>query len=48
MIKIEEHKNKMALIKKQANEAKGSRRLQLIKCYHRMQKELKQCQMYMR
>lgn len=47
MIKIEEHKSKMDLIKKQADNSKGQQRLQLLKCYHRMLKELKQCQLYM-
>jgi hypothetical protein len=46
MVKIEEHKNKMQEIKKQANRSKGRQRLQLLKCYHRMQKELLQCQMF--
>lgn len=48
MVKIEEHKTRMAVIKQQADKAKGKQRLQLLKCYHRMQKELKQCQIYMR
>ena len=47
MVKIQEHKNKMEDIKRQVNKSKGRQRLQLLKCYHRMQKELLQCQIFM-
>lgn len=41
MVKIDEHIKKMNNIKAQADKSKGKQRLQLLKCYHRMQKELK-------
>jgi len=47
MVKIEDHKIKMASIKEQADNSKGKQKLQLLKCYHRMQKELKECQRHM-
>lgn len=40
MVKIEEHVDKMNFIKKQAIRSKGQQRRQLMKCYHRMKKEL--------
>jgi hypothetical protein len=44
---LEEHILKMENIKKQADNSKGIQRLQLMKCYHRMQKELLECNMYL-
>jgi hypothetical protein len=47
MVKTEEHILKMENIKKQADNSKGKQKLQLIKCYHRMQKQLLECNMYL-
>lgn len=47
MIKIEEHILKMENIKKQADNSKGNKKLQLMKCYHRLQKQLLECNMYL-
>lgn len=48
MIKIQEHKNKMLDIKKQISNSKGEKKKQLIKCLHRLQKELNKCYLYMK
>ena len=47
MVKIEEHIQKINEIKKHINNSKGTQKKQFIKCLNRMQKELKQCQIYM-
>jgi hypothetical protein len=46
MVKIEEHIKKMNDIKKQADNSKGNKKLQLLKCYHRLQKQLLEYKMY--
>lgn len=43
MTRIDEHKRKMQDIKKQADEATGKKKQELMKCYHRMAKELRFC-----
>lgn len=48
MVKIEEHKQKMIDILLQANNSKGKKKQQLMKCYHRLQKELLQCNLYIK
>ncbi len=48
MVKIDEHIKKMNNIKAQADKSKGKQRLQLLKCYHRMQKELNLCNIYLK
>lgn len=48
MIKIQEHKDKMLDIKKQINNSRGEKKKQLIKCFHKLQKELNQCYLYMK
>jgi len=47
MVKIQEHIDRMNEIKRQADNAIGKRKLQLMKCYHRMQKQLSECKMYL-
>ena len=47
MVKIEEHLLKMENIKRQADNSMGKKKLQLMKCYHRLQKELLECNMYL-
>lgn len=47
MVKIEEHKQKMEDIKRQADNSYGKKKLQLMKCYHRMLKELQVCERYL-
>lgn len=47
MVNIEEHINKMNLVKKQINNSKGKQKLQYIKCLHRLQKQLSECNMYL-
>lgn len=47
MVKMDEHIKKMEDIKRQADNSKGQKRLQLMKCYHKLNKELLQCQMYL-
>lgn len=48
MVKIEEHIKKMKDIKSQADNSKGKKKLQLMKCYHRMEKQLLECNMYLK
>lgn len=48
MVKIQEHIDKMEEIKKHINNSKGNQKRKYIKCLHRMQKELKQCQLYLK
>lgn len=45
MVKLDEHIKKMNNIKAQVDKSKGKQKLQLMKCLHRMQKELLQCQL---
>jgi hypothetical protein len=47
MVKIEEHIQKMNDIKNQINNATGKRKNDLLRCYHRMQKQLLECNMYL-
>lgn len=47
MVKIQEHIDKIEEIKQQINNSKGQQRKQFIKCYHRLQKELIQCYMFL-
>lgn len=47
MVRIQEHIERMIEIKKQADNAIGNRKLQLMKCYHRMQKQLSECKIYL-
>lgn len=47
MVKIEEHIQKMNDIKSQINNATGKRKNDLLRCYHRMQKQLSECNMYL-
>ena len=47
MVKIEEHKKKIAEIKKHIENSKGNQKKQYIKCLHRLEKELYQCQLYL-
>jgi len=47
MVKINEHLKKIEIIKKDINNSKGEKKRQLIKCLHRLQKELKQCYLYL-
>lgn len=47
MVKIEDHKNKIKKIQEQINNSKGNQKRQYIKCLHRLQKELLQCQIYL-
>ena len=46
MVKIEEHKKKIEEIKEHIRNSKGNQKKQFIKCLHRLEKELKQCQIY--
>lgn len=48
MIKINEHINKMNNIKVQSDKSKGKQKLQLMKCYHKMQKQLMMCKYYLK
>lgn len=47
MVNIEEHIKKMEDIKKQAESSKGNKRLQLMKCYHILLKQLNECKIYL-
>ena len=47
MVKIQEHLDKMEEIKKHIDNSKGKQRLQYIKCLHRLQKQLSECNMYL-
>lgn len=47
MVKIEEHKAKMKEIQKHIDNSKGIQRKKYIKCYHKLLKQLKECQMYL-
>lgn len=46
MVKLEEHIVKINNIKMQADKSEGRKKKQLLKCYHRLCKELLQCYIY--
>lgn len=46
MVKIEEHINKIEEIKKQADNSNGKQKMQLMKCYHKLCKQLLQYYIY--
>ncbi len=48
MVKIDEHSKKMKEMKKHINKKEGNQKRQYIKGIHRLQKELWQCQLYLR
>lgn len=48
MVKKEEHIQKMEDIKRQADNSYGRKKLELMKCYHRLQKQLLQCNLYIK
>lgn len=48
MVDIKEHFNKMNEIKKQISNSKGKQRRNYLKCLHRLQKELKLCNTFLR
>ena len=47
MVKIDEHIQKMEEIKRQADNSYGRKKLELMKCYHRLQKQLEVCNRYL-
>ena len=46
MVRIQEHEQRMMEIRKQAEASQGRKQKELMKCYHRMQKQLNQCNIY--
>lgn len=48
MVKIDEHIKKIEEIKKHINNSEGNQKRQYAKCLHRLQKELWQCQLYLK
>ena len=48
MVKIQEHIDKIKEIKKQISNSKGKQRRNYLKCLHRLQKELKLCNTFLR
>lgn len=46
MVKIEEHKKKIEEIKNHISNSRGNQKRQYIKCLHRLEKELNECQLY--
>ena len=46
MVRVQEHEQRMMEIKKQAEASQGRKQKELMKCYHRMQKQLNQCNIY--
>ena len=48
MVKIEEHIKEMELTKQHISNAKGKQRLQYIKHLHKLEKQLKQCNLYLK
>ena len=48
MVRIEEHISKIKEIKQQINNSEGNRKKQLIKCLHRLNKQLKECEFYLK
>jgi hypothetical protein len=47
MVKIQEHIDKINEIKQHINNSKGKQKLEYIKCLHRLEKQLKQCKLYL-
>lgn len=47
MVKIQEHIDKINEIKEHINNSKGKQKLQYIKFLHRLQKQLKECNIYL-
>ena len=47
MVKIQEHIDKINEIKKHISNSKGKQKLQYIKCLHRLEKHLNECNMYL-
>lgn len=47
MVKIQEHIDKINEIKKYISDSEGKQKLQYIKCLHRLQKQLSECNMYL-
>lgn len=47
MVKVQEHINKIEEIKKHINNSKGKQKLQYLKCLHKLQKQLNECNMYL-
>ena len=47
MVKIQEHIDKINEIKKHINNSKGNQKLQYIKCLHKSQKQLSECNMHL-
>ena len=47
MVKIQEHIDKINKIKKHISNSKGKQKLQYIKCLHRLQKQLREYNMYL-
>lgn len=47
MVKIQERLDKINEIKQHINNSKGKQKLNYIKCLHRLQKQLKECNMYL-
>lgn len=48
MVNIKEHTNKINEIKKHISNSKGNQKRQFIKCLHKLQKELLQCNLYIK
>ena len=47
MVKIQEHIYRINEIKKHISNSKGKQKQQYIKCLHRLQKQLSECNMYL-
>lgn len=47
MVKIQEHIDKINEIKKHINNSKGKQKPQYIKCLHKLQKQLGECNMFL-
>jgi len=48
MVKIDEHEQRMKEIKERADKATGKTKQQLMKHYHRLNKQLLQCKIYIK
>ena len=48
MVKLQEHIDKMNEIKQHINNSKGKQKLQYIKRLHKLEKQLKQCKIYLK
>ena len=48
MVKIDEHLEKIKNIKTHINNSEGMRKLQLLKCLHRLEKQLKECNYHLK